>query len=79
MGVDTEPDLIEKGFGESTSDIGHRVRDLLKRLPDDEPTLLVTHGDTLVIAVELLTGERIGLPGNCDVIGVEDHVLIHVE
>lgn len=79
LSVETEPDLIEKGFGESTPDVAHRVRDLLKRLPDDGTTLAVTHGDTLVIAIELLTGELIGLPGNCAAIGVEDHVLIHVE
>lgn len=69
--VEIEPDLIEKGFGEGVPDVVARVRDLLKRIGEDETVLAVTHGDTLAIAIELLTGVMPPLPANCEAIGVD--------
>lgn len=63
--VDEDPDLVEKGLDEDSTAATARIWALLQRLPADETLLVVTHGDVFVIAVELLTGERIPLPDNC--------------
>jgi broad specificity phosphatase PhoE len=69
--VEVEPDLIEKGFAEGVPEVVARVRDLIKRIGDDQTVLAVTHGDTLAVAVGVLTGDSIPLPANCEAIGVD--------
>lgn len=58
--------LVERGREETADSVRARVRELLHEHGDD--LLLVTHGDTIVIAVELLTGTPCPPPGNAEIV-----------
>lgn len=61
--------LAERGREETADSVRARVLELLHEHGDD--LLLVTHGDTIAIAVELLTGTPCPLPGNAEVVMTE--------
>jgi len=55
--VEVEPLLLEKGLEESYTTVLVRVQQILDRtLPDH--TVVVSHGDTIGLAVGLLSGQR---------------------
>ncbi len=61
--VVTEPLLLEKGLDEVITDVIVRVQTMLATdLPDH--TVAVSHGDTIAIAMGLLTGTPPELPAN---------------
>ncbi|AXT83802.1 hypothetical protein C6I20_00365 [Aeromicrobium sp. A1-2] len=65
LGLEVEEDamLLEKGLEESMVGVLVRVRQILDRdLPDH--TVVVSHGDTIGLAVGLLSGQRPELPAN---------------
>ena len=63
LSVETEPLLLEKGLDEDISSVLARIQNLLTSdLP--EHTIAVSHGDTIALAVGLLSGQRPELPGN---------------
>lgn len=68
--VEVEPLLLEKGIDENMTSVLVRVQQILERdLPDR--TVAVSHGDTIGLAVGLLSGQRPELPGNCTVTSVD--------
>ncbi|MBC7630626.1 histidine phosphatase family protein [Aeromicrobium sp.] len=68
--VDIEPLLLEKGLEEEMTNVLVRVRRLLDLdLPDH--TVAVSHGDTIGLAVGLLSGQRPELPGNGSITRVD--------
>lgn len=63
LSVETESLLLEKGVDEDISSVLARIQKLLTSdLP--EHTIAVSHGDTIALAVGLLSGQRPELPGN---------------
>jgi broad specificity phosphatase PhoE len=63
LDVEVQPLLLEKGLEEDTVSVLVRVRTLLDAdLPDH--TVVVSHGDTIGLAVGLLSGRPPELPGN---------------
>ena len=65
LGLDvvTEPLLLEKGLDEDVAQVLARVQKILgSDLP--EHTVAVSHGDTIALAVGLLTGTPPELPAN---------------
>jgi broad specificity phosphatase PhoE len=65
-----EPLLLEKGLEEETLSVLGRVQRLLALdLPD--PTVVVSHGDTIGLAVGLLSGRPPQLPANCSITEVD--------
>lgn len=65
LGLDvvTEPLLLEKGLDEDVSQVLARVQKILGAdLP--EHTVAVSHGDTIALAIGLLTGTPPELPAN---------------
>ena len=61
--VVTEPLLLEKGLDEKVTDVMVRVQKVLASdLPDH--TVAVSHGDTIALAMGLLTGTPPELPAN---------------
>ncbi|GAA3527820.1 hypothetical protein AFL01nite_03110 [Aeromicrobium flavum] len=58
--------LVERGRQETVDEVRIRILAVLRAHGDD--LLLVTHGDTIAIAVELLTGRPCPVPGNADLI-----------
>ena len=65
LGLDvvTEPLLLEKGLEEDVAQVLARVQKILEAdLP--EHTVAVSHGDTIALAVGLLTGTPPELPAN---------------
>ncbi len=58
--------LVEMDRGEPVDDVRARVLEVIAHHPGD--LLVVSHGDTIALAVELLTGEPCGLPGNAQAI-----------
>ena len=65
LGLDvvTEPLLLEKGLDEAVAQVLARVQKILGAdLP--EHTVAVSHGDTIALAVGLLTGTPPELPAN---------------
>ena len=65
LGLDvvTEPLLLEKGLDEDVAQVLARVQKILGAdLP--EHTVAVSHGDTIALAVGLLTGTPPELPAN---------------
>lgn len=68
--VETEPMLLEKGIDEDFASVLVRVRQILDRdLPDH--TVAVSHGDTIGLAVGLLSGRRPELPANGSITSVD--------
>lgn len=68
--VEVEPLLLEKGIEENMTSVLVRVQQILERdLPDR--TVAVSHGDTIGLAVGLLSGQRPELPGNCTITSVD--------
>lgn len=61
--------LVERGRQETVGEVRARVRAVLRDYGDD--LLLVSHGDTIAIAVELLTGRACPVPGNADLIATD--------
>jgi broad specificity phosphatase PhoE len=67
--VEQEPLLLEKGVEEDIGSVLGRVQELLARdLP--EHTIAVSHGDTIALAVGLLSGQRPELPANGSITSV---------
>ena len=61
--VVTEPLLLEKGLDEDVTQVLARVQKMLAAdLPDH--TVAVSHGDTIALAIGLLTGTPPELPAN---------------
>jgi broad specificity phosphatase PhoE len=70
LAVETEPLLLEKGLEEDVIRVLERVRLLIDQdLP--EHTVAVSHGDTIGLAVGLLTSTPPELPPNGSIIAVE--------
>lgn len=68
--VEVEPLLLEKGLDENMISVLVRVQNILDReLPDH--TVVVSHGDTIGLAVGLLSGQKPSLPGNCSITTVD--------
>lgn len=68
--VEVEPLLLEKGLDENMVSVLVRVQNILDRhLPDH--TVAISHGDTIGLAVGLLSGQRPELPGNCSITSVD--------
>lgn len=72
LGLDvvTEPLLLEKGLEEDVVDVVARVQDVLAADHPDH-TVAVSHGDTIALAVALLTRTSPELPDNGSIIGVD--------
>jgi broad specificity phosphatase PhoE len=67
-----EPLLLEKGLDEEMVSVLVRVQQILERdLP--EHTVAVSHGDTIGLAVGLLSGQRPELPANGSITSVDPH------
>jgi glucosyl-3-phosphoglycerate phosphatase len=70
LGVVTEPLLLEKGLDEEVVEVMARVQKLLaSELPDH--TVAVSHGDTIGLAVALLSRSPLTPPANGSVISVD--------
>ena len=68
--VEIEPLLLEKGLEENYTNVLVRVQQILDRdLPD--PTIVVSHGDTIGLAVGLLSGQRPEPPENGSITSVD--------
>lgn len=68
--VEIEPLLLEKGLEENYTNVLVRVQQILERdLPD--PTIVVSHGDTIGLAVGLLSGQRPEPPENGSITSVD--------
>jgi len=65
-----EPLLLEKGLDEDKASVQARIQQLLA-LDLPGPTVVVSHGDTIGYAVELLTGELPQLPANGSITHVD--------
>jgi broad specificity phosphatase PhoE len=63
LDVEAEPLLLEKGLDEDVVEVLTRIR---KVLGADHPdhTVAVSHGDTIALAIGLLTGTPLELPAN---------------
>ncbi len=68
--VVTEPLLLEKGLDEEVGDVLVRVRAVLDG-EHPEHTVAVSHGDTIALAVGLLTQTPPQLPDNGSIIAVD--------
>jgi len=68
--VRTEPLLLEKGLDEEVVEVLARVRRLLAA-DHPEHTVAVSHGDTIALAVGLLTGTPPELPANGSILAVD--------
>lgn len=66
----TEPLLLEKGLDEDVADVLARVREVLGAGHPDH-TVAVSHGDTIGLAVGLLTGTRPQVPENGSIHAVD--------
>jgi broad specificity phosphatase PhoE len=70
LGVVTEPLLLEKGLDEDVVEVMARVQKLLAtNLPDH--TVAVSHGDTIGLAVALLSQSPLTPPANGSVTSVD--------
>jgi broad specificity phosphatase PhoE len=68
--VEIEPLLLEKGLDENYTNVLVRVQQILDRdLP--HPTIVVSHGDTIGLAVGLLSGQRPEPPQNGSITSVD--------
>jgi broad specificity phosphatase PhoE len=77
--VEVEPLLLEKGLEENYTNVLVRVQQVLDRygLDRDLPghTVAVSHGDTIGLAVGLLSGQRPEPPANGSVTSVDPETL----
>ncbi|TCI97670.1 histidine phosphatase family protein [Aeromicrobium sp. IC_218] len=64
--VQVDDRLVERDHDESAGQVRDRVRALLADHHGE--LLVVTHGDTIAVAVELLTGSPCEVPGNAQAI-----------
>ena len=72
LAVETEDLLLEKGLEEGLPAVLTRIRILLDLdLPDS--TVMVSHGDTIGLAIGLLSGQRPALPANGSITAVDPH------
>jgi broad specificity phosphatase PhoE len=70
LDVEVEPLLLEKGLEENYTHVLVRVQQILDRdLPDH--TVVVSHGDTIGLAVGLLSGQRPEPPANGSITSVD--------
>jgi len=67
--VVTEQLLLEKGLDESVDSVLHRIDQFLSGNP--ERTVAVSHGDTIGLAVGLLSGRPPVLPENASITSVD--------
>ncbi|MCW2831843.1 MAG: hypothetical protein JWP31_2535 [Aeromicrobium sp.] len=68
--VEIEPLLLEKGVDEPYPSVLVRVQQILERdLPNH--TVVVSHGDTIGLAIGLLSGQRPALPANGSITSVD--------
>lgn len=70
LDVETEDLLLEKGVDEDFNSVLRRVR-LLLDLDLPEHTVMVSHGDTIGLAVGLLSGTKPALPDNGSITSVD--------
>lgn len=72
LGLDviTEPLLLEKGLVEDVVQVVARVRKVLAA-EQLQHTVAVSHGDTIALAVAMLTGTPPELPDNGSIIGID--------
>lgn len=68
--IDVEPLLLERGLEEDTTSVLGRVRSVLDT-KQPEHTVMVSHGDTIALAVGLLSGRPPEPPANCSIISVD--------
>lgn len=66
LGYDLDPLLAEKDLTESIPDVLNRIHTFLAG-DTDGTTVVVSHGDTIGLAVGLLAGHRPELPANCSI------------
>ncbi len=68
--IEVEPLLLEKGLDENYTNVLVRVQQILDRaLPDH--TVVVSHGDTIGLAVGMLSGQRPELVDNGSITSVD--------
>lgn len=72
LDVTVEPLLLEKGIEESMESVLIRIQKFLA-LDHAGTTLAVSHGDTIGLAVGLLSGRPPELPANCSITAVDPH------
>ncbi|WP_019145818.1 histidine phosphatase family protein [Aeromicrobium massiliense] len=72
LGLEVRVDdrLVERDHDETVAEVRGRVRAVLADHPGE--LLVVSHGDTIAVAVELLTGRPCELPGNAQAIVTSD-------
>lgn len=71
IAVEIEPLLVEKGLDEQIRDVLARIRAFLDTHDGTGTVLAVSHGDTIALAVGLLSRTPPVLPGNASVTCVE--------
>lgn len=72
LDVRVEPLLVERGLDEEIQAVLGRVQQFLALdLPGN--VVAVSHGDTIGLAVGLLSGQRPELPANCSITVVDPH------
>ncbi|MFD1858905.1 histidine phosphatase family protein [Aeromicrobium camelliae] len=66
LGLDvmTSDLLLEQSARETTADVADRIADFTAQLSAADVTLVVSHGDVIAIAAELLAGQRPGILPN---------------
>jgi broad specificity phosphatase PhoE len=72
LGLDvvTEPLLLEKGLDEEIPEVLARIRTVLD-MDHPDHTVLVSHGDTIALAVGLVTLTQPELPANGSILAVD--------
>jgi len=70
--VETEPLLLERDLDEEITDVLVRIRTFLDRDHRDH-TIAVSHGDTIALAVGMLSGRPPTPPANASVTWVDPH------
>lgn len=66
----TELLLMERGLDESVESVLARIHEFLS-LDLSEPVVSVSHGDTIALAVGLLSGQPLQLPAHCSITTVD--------
>ncbi|MDQ3155729.1 MAG: histidine phosphatase family protein [Actinomycetota bacterium] len=68
--VRIEPLLVEKGLDEPIQEVLGRIQEFLA-VDRSGDVVAVSHGDTIGLAVGLLSGQRPELPANCSITSVD--------